>query len=144
MPPVFPLADFRLLYPQFAAVSDDAVVANAQMALCYISDHGCDCGDQSWLLMVAHMLTLSQAAQTGGATNPVASATIDKVSVSFVQAPTGTSSFKYWLSSTPFGMQLLAMLARCAAGGLYVGGSRERAAFRIVGGRFPNRGRSWP
>lgn len=141
---VFPLAVFRELYPQFSGVSDEAILALSVQAECLVSSHGCGCEDSMWMLMVAHMLAMRDNASNGGSpAGTLASASIDKVSVSFQAPPTGTSYFKFWLSGTPYGAELLAMLSRCSVGGLYVGGAPERAAFRIVGGRFPNRGRVW-
>ena len=138
----FNLAAFRTLYPQFDTVADDTVRAVADQALCFISDTGCECDDTAWFLMVAHLLQIQTAAAAGGSVSgPVASATVGGVSVSFQAPPYGTSAYKFWLFSTPFGSQLAAMLARCSAGGLYVGGAPERAAFRRAGGSFPNRGR---
>lgn len=141
----FPLATFRELYPEFADVSDEAVLSIAEQALCLIGEDGCgeSCGSSGWMLMVAHMLYLRAQASSGGSGGgPLASATIDKVSVSFQASPENKNSYGYWLSTSPYGLQLLAMLSRCSVGGIYVGGSGERAAFRIVGGRFPMRGRN--
>ena len=138
----FNLAAFRALYPQFDTVADATVLAVADQALCFVSDTGCECDDTAWFLMVAHLLQIQTAAAAGGSgSGPVASATVGGVSVSFQAPPYGTSAYKFWLLSTPYGSQLAAMLARCSAGGLYVGGSPERAAFRRAGGSFPNRGR---
>ena len=140
----FNLAEFRTLYPQFDTVADATVRAVADQALCFVSDTGCECDDTAWFLMVAHLLQIQTAAASGGSVSgPVASATVGGVSVSFQAPPYGTSAYKFWLFSTPYGSQLAAMLARCSAGGLYVGGAPERAAFRHVGGGFPNRGRLW-
>lgn len=141
----FPLAAFRELYPEFNEFSDAAVLAVSEQALCYISEGQCECGDSGWMLMVAHILYLRQQASSGGGGVPggsLASASIDKVSVSFNASPGNNSSYGFWLGGSPYGLELLAMLSRCAVGGLYVGGSGERAAFRIVGGRFPMRGRN--
>lgn len=138
----FNLAVFRTLYPQFDTVTDATVLAVADQAICFVSDTGCECDDTAWFLMVAHLLQIQTAAAAGGnGSGPVASATVGGVSVSFQAPPYGTSAYKFWLFSTPYGSQLAAMLARCSAGGLYVGGAPERAAFRRVGGSFPNRGR---
>lgn len=138
----FNLAEFRTLYPQFDTVADATVRAVADQALCFVSDTGCECDDTAWFLMVAHLLQIQTAATSGGSgSGPVASATVGGVSVSFQAPPYGTSAYKFWLFSTPYGSQLAAMLARCSAGGLYVGGAPERAAFRRAGGSFPNRGR---
>jgi hypothetical protein len=135
--PEFPLALFRTLYPQFAAVSDEVVLATAQMALCFTSERGCSCSEQMWILMVAHMLQLAANAAAGnGAIGQLSGASIDKVSVSFAMPP-ATTSWAYWLNGTPFGQQFAALMNRCQAGGMYVGGRGERAGFRVVGGGFP-------
>lgn len=139
----FDLSAFRALYAQFAAVTDETVLATAEQALCFISDSGCECGQAMWQLMIAHLLQLAANAAAGGASGALASAAIDKVSVSFQAPPYGSSAYRFWLYSTPFGAQLAALLARCSAGGIYVGGAPERAAFRRVGGGFPRRGRLW-
>lgn len=138
----FPLALFRLLYPQFAAVSDEVVLATAQLALCFTTERGCKCTEQMWLLMVAHLLQLAANAAGGGSggVGYLASATIDKVSVSFAMPP-ATTAWAFWLNGTPFGQQFAALMARCNSGGFYVGGRGERAGFRVVGGGFPGRGR---
>ena len=140
--PEFPLAKFRLLYPQFDAVTDETVHAVAEQGLCFTSARGCTCSEQMWMLMVAHLLLLAANAAAGGNTGggQLASATIDKVSVSFV-APPSTSSWAYWLNGSPYGQQFAALLAACSSGGFYVGGLPERSAFRSVGGIFPGRGR---
>jgi hypothetical protein len=140
----FDLAQFRLLYPVFDSVPDPTVNAWAEQALCMVAAHGCSCEESMWFLMVAHLLQLQAAQEGGGAgSGPLASATVGGVSVSFHAPPSGTSAYKFWLFGTPYGAQLAAMLARCSSGGLYVGGAPERAAFRRVGGNFPNRGRLW-
>lgn len=133
----FPLATFRILYPQFDSVDDDVVLAVADKAACYINMYCSDCNDQGWMLLVAHMLFLRAAIDGGTATpGPVASATIGSVSVSYQAAPTG-DSWLFWLNQTPFGQELAALLAACFSGAMYVGGSPERSAFRTVRGRFP-------
>lgn len=136
--PVFPLSDFRAGYPMFATVADATVQATATNALCLIGQDGqCDCDPVMWQLMVAHMLQLQAATTNGGASGPVTSATIDKVSVTIQPPPVGSSAYKFWLFSTPYGTQLAALLSRCSSGGVYVGGQPERAAFRSVAGVFP-------
>lgn len=137
----FPLAKFRILYPQFSAVDDDVVLVIAEQAECFISLYGCACSGQLWMLMVAHMLQLRANAESGNATpGAIASASIDKVSVSF-SAPSSSSSWNHWLNLTSFGQQFLALDNRCNVGGGYAGNFPERPAFRNAGGRFPRRGR---
>lgn len=136
----FALPVFRGLYPQFSGVSDTVVTAVAGQADCYIDSTCAD--DCAIYLIVAHLLQLAKNASAGLPGGQITSATIEKVSVTVAQAP-GATSYKYWLNSTPYGQQLAALLARCAAGGTQVGGLPERAAFRSVGGVFPRRGRVW-
>lgn len=136
----FELSVFRELYPQFEAVSDAAVNAAASQANCYIDSTCAD--DCAIYLMVAHLLQLAANIAAGTPSGQITTASIDKVSVTVAQAP-GTDSYRYWLNGTPYGQQLAALLARCSAGGMYVGGLPERAAFRSVGGLFPRRGRVW-
>lgn len=138
----FPLAKFRILYPQFEGKSDVEVLAYADQAECFVTLYGCTCSEQLWMLMVAHLMTLAAAGAAGGNGKQVASASIDGVTVSFV-APTSASAWSYWLNGTPFGQMFAALNARCNSGasGGYVGAFPERAAFRNIGGRFPLGGR---
>lgn len=98
-------------------------------------------------LLTAHLLTLSmQAAESmnGGAsggggvpgqTGFITSAHIDEVSVTKMQPPV-KDGWQFWLSSTPYGTQLWAILSMLAVGGISVGGLPERTGFRKVGGVF--------
>jgi hypothetical protein len=134
---IFPIAKFRLLYPDFVDYSDELVLAISEQALCHFS-RGCgdDCVTQLWLLAVAHMLHMRQSVSGGNTTSgAVTSATIDKVSVSFAAAPSGTSS-QHWFNMSPYGQQFLVHNKRCNGGVKFIGGSLERSAFRKVHGRF--------
>lgn len=136
----FPLTTFRALYPAFANISDEVVLATSEAALCYTSERGCKCSDAMWMLMVAHLLFLSALNESGQFTpGALANATIDKVTVGFAMPPI-TTPWSFWLNRSPYGQQFAALLAKCAAAGFYAGGSPERAAFRTVGGVFPGRG----
>lgn len=140
----FDLTAFRAVFPQFDSLGDDFILAIADRARCFLSSYCKSCQQNMWQLLVAHMLTLwRQVSDNGGIVQgAVTSATIDKVSVS-IRAPTTNDGWSFWLSLTPYGLELWALLNRCTAGGLYVGGLPERSAFRSVGGIFPNRGRVW-
>lgn len=90
--------------------------------------------------MTAQLLTLGQMAQT---TSPpgsdqggfIISAEIGEIKVA-KQAPPTSNMWSWWLSQTPYGQQLLALLQMLGVGGLSVGGLAERNAFRKVGGVF--------
>lgn len=135
----FPLDLFKLKYPMFADAQDVLINAVADDALCYINECSGKCTEQLWMLLVAHMMYLRSKIDAGSLTGEISSATIDKVSVSFVAPPAATEA-NHWFSLSPFGKQFLALRKRCASP-IYVGGSPERSAFRSAGGIFPNRGR---
>lgn len=89
-------------------------------------------------LMTAHLITLSNQIATGKykpGGDIVTSATIDKITVSLLPPPV-KSQWSWWLSLTPYGAQLLALLTLKSAGGFYVGGQPELLAFRKFGGCF--------
>jgi hypothetical protein len=142
----FDIAAFRVSFPAFAsdvAYPDALITAQSTIGLAYIDENSDYCGNFTvvWQLVTSHLLQLNAQIAAGGATTgQVASATVGSVSVS-VTAPKNADEFAYWLGTTPYGLQLLALLRRCSAGGFYIGGRPERAAFRSVGGTFPNGGR---
>lgn len=139
----FPLATFRLLYPKFAEVTDETVLAVSVQALCYTSERGCACGDSMWMLIVAHLLFLAALDAKGQFTPGMLSgSTIDKISVSFAM-PAITTPWSFWLNRSPYGQEFAALLSKCASVGMYIGGAPERSAFRTVGGVFPGRNRWW-
>lgn len=142
------IATFRLVFPAFAdpvAFPDAYIEAQWTAATTYI-----DAADGPLLsgaklsraldLLTAHLMQLNLQAAAGGGDTPavgvLSSASVDKVSVSYAPPPTGTSGWKFWLSTTLYGAQLWALLATAVAGGPYIGGSNERGSFRKAGGRF--------
>lgn len=140
------LATFRLLFPEFANATtfpDAYIQAQWDAAVAHMGDY------DGWALsgsslqtalnyLTAHLLKINvliAAGGGGGVTGVVTGATVDKVSVQLA-APTTRNGWQYWLASTPYGMQLWALLSMKSAGGLYIGGRPERRAFRKVGGNF--------
>lgn len=130
---------FRLAFPEFRLETDASLQVNFGMATAYFGDvdglllEGQ--GLQSCLeLMTAHILKLSQMAANGETIpGPVTSSRIDRISVQFA-APPYKDGWSWWLSQTPYGVQLWALLSMLAGGGLYIGGAPERDAFRTVYG----------
>lgn len=140
---MFDPAAFKESFPQFSAVPDAQLLRIADTAACLLEDDGSDCDARQTDLMVAHLLQLeTQEAAGNGQTGQVTSATVGKVTVTQAQLPP-RSAWSHWLAMTPYGTQLAAMITARNAGGAYVGGRPERAAFRSVGGRYPRNGRSW-
>lgn len=142
----FDVTRFREAFPEFRDVLawPEAMILNGHtMALCYISPTGGkrlsgECRALAIDLMTAHLVFLDGQIMKGGATAMVSGASVDKVSVTLTPPP-AKSQFSWWLSLTPRGQQLLALLKNKAAGGMYVGGlPAEREAFRKAGGVFVN------
>jgi hypothetical protein len=139
---VFNSVAFREQFPAFTSTTkypDGQLSGYFAMATAYIfpSDWGGMSGVQLQLaldLMTAHLTWLNQLIVAGNTSAaPVAGATIDKVSVTLV-APESKSAWAYWLNTTPYGKQLLALLRILSRGGGIVGGSPEGLAFRGVFG----------
>ncbi len=131
---------FRLKYPQFAdeIKYPDAYLLNFwEFAECLIS-FVCKCSDKARELLVAHLASLdpSKSSEEGnGSSGVIASASIDKVSVSFAQNPT-SSEWAWWLNKSSYGELLSMLLRQCSVGGDYIGGYPERSGFRKIGGGF--------
>lgn len=143
---VFDVTTFRLLYPAFADVTkfpDAYLSAQWTAATVFLRKYdGCLLSGETLQLalnlMTAHLTQINVMLANAGVSptsGVLVSATIDKVTVTNMPPP-ATNGWKYWLATTPYGLQLWALLHKASAGGLYVGGLPERAAFRKVGGLF--------
>lgn len=136
---------FKVEFPAFSAdppYSDAYLQMFWDIAINYISN--CNYGslnDGSRLealnLMTAHLLQLSVLVAAGQTPQVVSSSAIDKISVGLVPPPVANRSyFLWWLSTTPYGMKLAALLGIFAVGGFMIGGLPEKSAFRKIGGIF--------
>ena len=133
-------AAFKAQFVEFSALTDDQVQGYAGMAAAYV-----DPGDGPLLsgpslqlaltLMTAHLAKSFQMIGAGQTAVVVAGSAEGSVSVSLV-APPVKGAWQWWLATTPYGQQLWALLQIQSAGGFYIGGSMERAAFRKAGGVF--------
>lgn len=140
---VLNIPDFRAAFPAFSdqgKYDDDRLEAYFTASSSYISttDYGSLCGDsrvRALYLMMAHLMDLAAQAASGDPAGIVTSASVDKVSITVQPAPAKTQ-WQWWLSLTPYGAELWALLSQAAAGGLYIGGLPERSAFRKVGGLY--------
>ena len=140
---VLDVAKFRDQFSEFCngAEYPDAKIQSAwDQATCYVSDrnYGWINGrkrEQVLLYLTAHILKIGKIIGEGDTPGVVSSATIDKVSVTLEPPPVG-DAWDWWLQTTPYGGQMLALLQALSVGGMYTGGSPELAAFRGVGGRF--------
>ena len=86
-------------------------------------------------LMTAHQLRINDALMSGDNGLLVTSSHIGDVDITLTP-PETKNSFEYWLSTTPYGIQLNALLKMYSIGGFYIGGSPERANFRNFNGGF--------
>ena len=136
------IASFRVNFPAYASETDyPDLRLNAQYAIgkCYIDDNDCtlpeECREFALQLMLAHLLSIQDSIAAGRPTQIVNSASEGSVSVSLAEPPS-TDTFSYWFSTTPYGLQLIAMLDASSVGGFYVGGSEERRGFRKINGGF--------
>lgn len=140
---VFDVIQFREMFPAFAnpvQYPDARLQMNWDMAVCYVDPNDfCyltdDCLQLALNLMTAHLTALGDNAGAGQNTGFEDSATIDKVSVS-IQAPTVYNQWQWWLSGTPYGSQLFALLQARGVGGYYIGGRPETSALRRVAGSY--------
>lgn len=139
----FDVAQFRAEFPEFANATtfpDVTLQMYWDNATCYVSDVNCgtlagECRQLALNLMTAHLTKLSQLILAGQTPGLVQNATVDKVTVGLTPPPL-RSEWQWWLMTTPYGMQLLALLQGRSVGGFYVGGLPETSAFRRVGGVY--------
>ena len=140
----FDVTLFREQFPAFASVAtfpDARLQMYWDNATCYVSD----VGNYGWLqgrcrrlainYMTAHLTALSVLIAAGQTPGLVQNSAIDKISVGLTPPPL-KNQWQWWLSTTPYGQELLALLQTRSTGGWYIGGRPELAAFRKVGGRF--------
>ena len=143
MEPTFDITIFRQQFPEFAdpTLFPDAVLNQYYAwATCYINPQvyptmALACLTLALNLMVAHLTKQSIIIAQNQVPEIVNTATIDKVNVGFQQIPS-PNQWRYWLSTTAYGGQLLALLQALSVGGYYIGGAPETSAFRRVGGFY--------
>lgn len=139
------LAAFRAAFPAYSNATtfpDAQLLAYFQNATMYVSANDSLCGGLNgamldWVLqlMTAH-ITASFVLISQGKTNIVITgSTVSKVSISLEPPPT-RDAWGWWLATTPYGLQISALLDVQAAGGWSVGGLPERGGFRKAGGTF--------
>lgn len=126
---------FRSAMPAFADAtkySDEQIDAFVEKAGFYISTKysgtcPCKCRVYAIELMAGHLLKLNDLILSGdnSAGGRITSASIDKISVS-LDAPQTKNAYEYWLSLTPYGQQLYALLMSKAPAGIYSGGKCYR------------------
>jgi hypothetical protein len=81
-------------------------------------------------LMTAHLAQLGSQIVDGTGSGVVVAAAIDKINVT-IQEFQYPNQWQYWLASTEYGKQLLALLQVQSVGGFYVPGGPGRAGFGV-------------
>lgn len=143
----FDPALFRVQFPAYAdntAYPDGVLQIYWNTAINFVTaeNYG-NCVDSQRQLainsLVAHLITLNALILAGEAPVIPTSAGVGTVTVSLQPPKTDGDPWQWWLATTPYGMQCWALLSLAASGGIFVGGSPERSAFRQVGGGFGSR-----
>lgn len=141
----FNYAQFIALFPAYSnptTYPEATLQAYWDTAISYISNNancGSLTGDDRQLainLMTAHLVYLSNLIASGQVPGIMQDATIDKVHVG-LEPPPVPNQWQWWLNTSPYGMQLLALLQAHSVGGYYIGGSPVLAGFRF--GNFGRR-----
>lgn len=137
----FNAAAFRASFPSFSnatAYPDSRMQMYWDMATAYITDQtgGAYCAGMNAKqqvlalnLMTAHLLALSNLIASGQTPGIEVSATIDKISIS-IEPPPATNQWQYWLQTTPYGAELLALLQVMTVGGRFYNPRPVVTAFR--------------
>lgn len=127
---------FKPAFSDTSKYSDELISAFIERAGFYVSTQNCGSlrdGARAYAieLMTAHLITLNDKILSGdtGASSRITSTSIDKISVS-LEAPQTKDEWSYWLSLTPYGMALLALLKAKSPLGVYSGGKNYRNCFR--------------
>ena len=134
---VFNVTYFRQAFPEFGNVSafpDSTLQMYWDWATFYISNI-----NRGWLvnrarqhclnLMTAHIAQIQLIGASGELPGIVTEAQIDKVDVK-LEPPPIPNQWQWWLNTTSYGQQLLALLQVKSVGGNYYGGAPVLSAFR--------------
>lgn len=120
--------DYSLFCSQIPEYSDPVLYPQAtvenfwNIGTNYISSYYDDYeGSRAFMLnlMAAHLIYLNALVTSGQSPTLTKSASVDKVTVG-LEPPPIKSQFGWWLSTTPRGLQLNALLSISLVGGLYV------------------------
>ncbi|MGJ0509055.1 MAG: DUF4054 domain-containing protein [Methylocystis sp.] len=125
----FDIAAFRAAFPQFTSDTtfpDETLQGYWDVAIVYISDsdYGYLAGaarTRALNLMTAHLAALGVLIAAGQVPGLVSGSTVDKISVTLTPPPV-KDLFMWWLSLTPYGQQLAALLSTWSVGGMYIVG----------------------
>lgn len=141
----FDYALFQLQIPSYAnsILYPEALVENFwNIAINYVNDtgnYGCMQGPSRAYainLMTAHLIYLQGLIAAGQVPGLVQDSQVDKIQVSLTPPPV-KNQFDWWLSLTPYGQSLLALLQVSSVGGFYIGGSPVLSSLGYRNGFYP-------
>lgn len=130
------VAEFRQRFPAFSNTTkytDAFLLSCLETAKLYISpEKNCLVKDEQLkqliYLMTAHLAEINYSLMNGKSSSigggQISSAHIDDVSVTKA-IPNNKTELDYWLNTTAYGMQLLAVLSMLSGIGFYIGGQQE-------------------
>ena len=130
-------ADFRAQYPAFANTTAYPMATLQQYyntAGLYVanSNYGflaqAGATQTCLYLLTAHLAQLATQLANGQTPYIVSASGIDKINVT-LEPPPAANAFQWWLQTTAYGSQLLALLEVQAVGGFYQTGGLGRAGF---------------
>lgn len=137
---VFNETYFRQAFPEFGNTSEfpaSLLDMYWTWATFYVSDQ-----NWGWLrnkarqhclnLMTAHLLQVRQIGIAREVPGIITEATVDKVDVK-LEPPPLPNQWQFWLGTTIYGQQVLALLQGKSVGGMYYGGPPVLSAFNTGG-----------
>lgn len=120
--PVLTLSGYFTMATEFMSAEDGILLSGATL-------------QTALNMMTAHLAKSFALLNAGQTTAVVTGSSEGSVSVSLTPPPT-KNAWQWWLATTPYGMQLRALLMAKSVALQFVGGSLERNAFRKAGGLF--------
>lgn len=137
------VSEFRADCPEFG---DDITYTDADIEHWFdvtgnyvtTNDYGYLTGDKRKLalyLFTAHLMYLNNKVLSGALPMPLNSADEGTVKISFTTPP-AKSMWQWWLTTSPYGLQLLGLFSTAKVGGFIYGGSNVRAGIRKPNGCF--------
>lgn len=133
---IFNVTQFRTMYPAFSNATTfpdetlqmywdqvGGIIANTTYG--FLPQQS---GPMALYLLTAHLADIGNMILSGQTPTVTTAAGIDKISVTLLPPP-AKDFFQFWLSSTPYGVQLLALLDAASVGGFYTPSGLGRLGF---------------
>lgn len=122
----FNYESFIALFPDFSAVPEGTLQMYWDIAINYISDETCwnymKLSQQTLALnlMTAHVAYINTQINTNQTPFIANNVSVDKVSIGILPPPV-RNQWRFWLNTSPYGTQCIALLENAIVGGVYIG-----------------------